>query len=281
MTPIRAPQTTKMDVLETNEAFEDVGGQYEFTGTLVVYRDGEDTYHGLSKARYSSPLEFRREHLSRKILIPVSAYMPPFPTNFVRAPDRLPCNIFAKRPQLISYDRYHQSLRPNCIADNVLREAEICELLRQNPHPNIAEYIGCQVADGKIMSVCFAKYDQTLMQAVNPQNYGKRMFRANRQGLESYLHILEGVGDGIRHLHKLGIVHNDINPSNIMLKDNVPIIIDFGSCQKEGGSLEGIGRTYERFDEAVQSSLPKNDFDALEEIRIWLADDSKAFQFDE
>lgn len=62
-----------------------------------------------------------------------------------------------------------------------------------------------------------------------------------------------------------------------MLKGNVPVIIDFGSCQKEGESLKGIGRTYEWFDGTVQSSLCKNDFDALEEIRIWLADDSKAF----
>ncbi|KAK1246250.1 hypothetical protein MKX08_000052 [Trichoderma sp. CBMAI-0020] len=262
-----------MDVLEINEAFEDVDGQYQFTGTLVVYRDGDDIYHGLSKGRHASPSDIRREHLSHSILIPVSAYMPLFPSNFSRAPDPLPCDIFAKRPSLISYDGYHHGLQPNCIADNVLREA--------NPHPNIAEYIGCRVSDGKIMSICFAKYDQTLMQAANPHHYSKRMFRANRQGLESYLHVLEGVEKGIRHLHKLGIIHNDINPSNIMLKGNVPVIIDFGSCQKEGKSLEGIGRTYEWFDERVQLSLCKNDFDALEEIRIWLADDPKEFQFNE
>lgn len=265
---MRNLHTTEMDVLEINEAFEDVGGQYQFTGTLVVYRDGDDIYHGFSKARYASPLEFRREHLSHQVLIPVSAYMPLFSANFVRAPDCLPCIIFAKRPRLIAYDRHHQGPQQNWIADNLLREAEICELLRQNPHPNIAEYVGCQVADGKVISICFAKYNQTLMQAAIPQNYGKRMFRANRQGLKRYLHVLEGVENGIQHLHQLGIVHNDINPSNIMLKGNVPIIIDFGSCQKERGSLEGIGRTYEWFDETVQSPLAKNDFDALEEIRV-------------
>lgn len=105
-----------------------------------------------------------------------------FPTNFVRALDRLPCNIFAKQPRLVSYDRYHQGPQPNCIADDVLREAEICELLRQNPHPNIAEYIGCQVADGKITSICFAKYDQTLMQVVNLQNCGKKYFGQTEKG---------------------------------------------------------------------------------------------------
>ena len=52
-------------------------------------------------------------------------------------------------------------------------------------------------------------------------------------------HGLERVESGIRHLHSLGLIHNDINPSNIMLDGEIPII-DFGSCQREGESLEGI-----------------------------------------
>lgn len=84
------------------------------------------------------------------------------------------------------------------------------------------------------MSICLAKYDQTF-----PEHYSKRMFRANRQGPESYLHVLEGIEKGIRHLHRLGIIH-DINPSHIMLKGNVPVIIDFGYCQREGESLGAL-----------------------------------------
>lgn len=142
-----------------SEALKDVGRQFPFTDALVVCRDGGDMYHEISDARYVSLSDNKRELLSPKVKFPVSAHMPLF-LAIVQTPDPYSCNFFAKQPLLIFYDRYHQGPQPNCIADNVLREAEICELLRQHPHPNIAKYIGCQVADGKIMSICFANYDQ-------------------------------------------------------------------------------------------------------------------------
>lgn len=66
-----------------------------------------------------------------------------------------------------------------------------------------------------------------------------------------------------------------------MLDGDVPIIIDFGACRREGESLEDVGRTYEWHDDAVKISVPSNDLDALEEIRIWLGNGSGEFQFDE
>jgi len=119
------------------------------------------------------------------------------------------------------------------------------------------------------------------MQTVNPGHHMKRKLRSIRQGSEDYNHILEGVESGIRHLHSLGFVHNDINPSNIMLYNDTAVIIDFGSCRRQGEDLEGVGRTYEWYDEAVQVAIPENDFNALEEIRIWLGDRSETFQFAE
>lgn len=91
---------------------------------------------------------------------------------------------------------------------------------------------------------------------------------------------LNGVEKGIVHLHSLGLIHNDINPSNIMFDEDVPVIIDFDSCRPVGQSLEGVGRTFEWYDESVQYSLPSNDLDALDEIREWLGDnDMKRFKF--
>ncbi|KAL6409955.1 Mitogen-activated protein kinase 8 [Ilyonectria robusta] len=271
-----------VDVLEMNEAFEEVDGSFKFTGTLIVYRAGNNMRHAISKARYFSPSEVRAEHLINDILIPVSAYSPPFSSQFTRAPGTLPRDIYIKKPQLISYDRVQQgSELPNHIADSILREIEICEILKRHPHPNITAYLGCQVSDGRITGICFAKYDCTLMQRANPGSFMKRKSRTVLRKTEDYSRILEGVESGIRYLHSLGLVHNDINPSNIMLDGDVPIIIDFGSCRRVGESLEDVGRTYEWYDENVQLSVPKNDLDALEEIRIWLGDDSNVFQFDE
>jgi serine/threonine protein kinase len=109
----------------------------------------------------------------------------------------------------------------------------------------------------------------------------KRQLRSERRSEKDYSRVLAGVESGIRHLHALGLVHNDINPSNIMLDGDEGIIIDFGSCRRVGESVEDAGRTYEWYDESVKTAHPQNDLDALEEIRIWLDDGSKLFQFDE
>lgn len=53
--------------------------------------------------------------------------------------------------------------------------------------------------------------------------------------------ILSGIAKGLQSLHgALGLVHNDINPENIMLDDKGhPEIIDFDSCRR-------LGKTYKR-----------------------------------
>ncbi|AEO56661.1 hypothetical protein MYCTH_2109153 [Thermothelomyces thermophilus ATCC 42464] len=279
--PSSHPQSPSehIDVLEMNEAFEKIDGSFEFTGTLLVYKAGGDLHHAVLKARYSSPSEVKVEHLKNDGLIPVSAYNPLFPLGFTRAPEPLPRNCHIKKPRLISYDRIRLGSQPNQIAESVLLEAAVCEFLKLHPHPNIATYLGCQVSDGRITGLCFVGYQRTLMQEVNPRGLMKRKFRSDCQRSKDYSGMLAGIESGIKHLHALGLVHNDINPSNIMLDGDKAVIIDFGSCRRAGESLEGAGRTYEWYDEQVETALPQNDLDALEEIRIWLGDDSKPFQF--
>ena len=118
------------------------------------------------------------------------------------------------------------------------------------------------------------------MKEVNPHGLIKRKLRSTRQATEDYSCILTDIESGINHLHSLGLVHNDINPSNIMINNHRAIIIDFGSCRRLGESLEDVGRTYEWYDEKIQHSLFENDLNALEEIRIWLGISSRVFQFD-
>ncbi|KAJ0162185.1 hypothetical protein CTA2_4967 [Colletotrichum tanaceti] len=284
--PPRAPDllATRFEILNKSEAFEEVDGKFQFTKTLVVYRDGKHIYHAVSKARSSEVSNLGINHqLSTQLLIPATAYSPLFVPTFTRAPDPLPSNTYVKKPSLISYDRIHGGPLENSIADDVLAEVRVCELLRQNPHPNIARYLGCQVLDGRIVGICFAKYEKTLMEAVNPPGFMKRMSSATRQGVSNHHgRQLDGIEDGLKHLHSLKLVHNDLNPSNIMMDGRTWVIIDFGSCRYEGESLDGVGRTYEWFDEAVHSSLPQNDLDALREIRNWLEGaPSDAFQFEE
>jgi serine/threonine protein kinase len=95
------------------------------------------------------------------------------------------------------------------------------------------------------------------MKLANPASFTKRKSRSIRQSTGDYRYVLERLESAIGHLHSLELIHNDINPSNLMLDGNEPVIIDFGSCRRKGASLEGVGRTYEWYDEEVQISLPQ------------------------
>lgn len=48
---------------------------------------------------------------------------------------------------------------------------------------------------------------------------------------------MRGIEDGVQHLHGLGLIHNDLNPSNIMMDGGNAVIIDFDSCKVEGARL--------------------------------------------
>lgn len=52
--------------------------------------------------------------------------------------------------------------------------------------------------------------------------------------------ILSGVKAGLRLIHDFGLVHDDINPENIMIdEDGRAIIIDFDSCRPIGAPSRG------------------------------------------
>ncbi|OQE28684.1 hypothetical protein PENSTE_c003G06034 [Penicillium steckii] len=109
----------------------------------------------------------------------------------------------------------------------------------------------------------------------NPEHLNKNMFRESGRELipEGMNDRLEGLRAGILHLHSLGLVHNDINPSNIMFdEDGNFILIDFDSCRRIGENLHetDAGRTWAWHDPDVKIALPKNDLDAFEDLRIWM-----------
>jgi serine/threonine protein kinase len=84
---------------------------------------------------------------------------------------------------------------------------------------------------------------------------------------------LGGILEGIRHLHSLGLVHNDITPSNIMLNDDgTLVLIDFDSCRKVGELLceTKAKRTHGWHDQDVKTASEKNDLDAFSELQTWL-----------
>lgn len=71
---------------------------------------------------------------------------------------------------------------------------QLCELLYRHPYPNVTEYIGCQVTQGRVTSLVFAECKKTLMETV--------------------------------------LVYLHFHHRNIMIKpDGTPVIVNFDDCK--------------------------------------------------
>lgn len=166
---------------------------------------------------------------------------------------------FCKKPSLIQYGDTEASLHPG---RELLKEAKVCEVLKQRPHPNVAAYFGSIVEGGRIKGLVFQKYAMTLSQRLRiPKPFdGMRCLRA--------------IEEGLRHLHSLGLVHNDLNPSNIMVDndDNV-VIIDFDSCEHQGAEL-GPKTDTPGWEIMSRLAVPDNDLSNLSKLRDLVVDRS-------
>lgn len=239
-----------MEVQEQGEQWEEVEGDIEFRHTIIIFRKGDDYFH----ARYNRRM-IPTAHVNPNILelfrIPRSHLWPPYSDDLTLAPDPLPVDTYIKRPSMIQYTEEH----PSRIPDLFLKEARICEILRKHPHPNIAQYLGCLVQDSRVTGLCFVKYDMTLEDKL--KEHHRPLPRD----------ILKGIESGIKHLHGLGIMHNDVNPTNIMFKsdDLTSVIIDFDSCGREGDKLVKAG-TMGWSDDGFDFATANNDYYGLKKI---------------
>ncbi|CAK7269261.1 hypothetical protein SEPCBS119000_003479 [Sporothrix epigloea] len=196
--------------------------EYVFDHSKIILRGPNDEYF---YATTEEPMyKSSSIDLDKLEIFPISSDIwPRYSPHLSLAPNPPPPNSYVKKPNFVNYD---ENTSPQKIGDLILQEADICEILKKHPHPNVATYMGCVVQDDKIKGLCFARYAKTLSERLEM----KTPFDKQR--------CLEEIESGIRHLHSLGLVHNDINPANIMLDDaDRAVIIDFDSCQHEGEEL--------------------------------------------
>ncbi|KAJ5766967.1 uncharacterized protein N7511_004583 [Penicillium nucicola] len=269
-----------MEILECSEDFGGPMEDFVFQRTIIVYKTGGTIYRAYSRRRFAEPQDIQLSDLYGTNRIQSAHVSPEFQDSFTRAEDPPPrhSNWFLKKPSLSTYNpRY-----PTAIKETWIEEVKTCELLKNNPHPNVSQYHGCAVMEnGRIRGIYFTSYDETLMEHVNPLRRSKLDFAYQRRGAdpEQVEGWTEQIERGIRHLHSLGIVHNDLNPCNIMFQGNDPVIIDFDSARSMGHHLSFVKRTYGWYDGKVQEALPSNDLDALQEIKSWLLGDVHRFLF--
>lgn len=245
-----------MEICEQTEAFVEEKGDLVFDHTKIIVKGTEDEYFYARIRRRlnsSSNIDLRALDL---VKIPVDNIWPKLSPNLTQVPTPLPKNSYLKQPSLIYYGDTDTSLR---IDEQILNEATVCEILKQNPHPNIAIYYGCVVRGERIRALCFVKYLQSLSQ---------------RMGDSTPLDIntcLQGIQNGVAYLHRLGLIHNDLNPANIMMDGDNPVIIDFDSCKRIGEKLGIKAGTIGWAMPEMSIARPENDEYGMKKIQEWLA----------
>lgn len=241
-----------MEVVEKGQMFIEKGNDYVFDHLKVILRTADDEYFYAKTSTRSLQININELDMTP---IPAEHIWPLAEPRFTRAPTPLPSTCYLKRPRLLYYENTRSESDYAC---HILTDVEACEILRNNPHPNLAQYWGCVVKDGRIRGLCFTKYSMTLSQMLKDEI----PFERSR--------CLRGIEAGVRHMHGLGLVHNDLNLSNIMMEGDCPVIIDFDSCKREGhklGSKTGTldGENYAKRD---------NDLYNLSEIRAALLNEN-------
>ncbi|CCE30696.1 uncharacterized protein CPUR_04545 [Claviceps purpurea 20.1] len=240
--------------------FVEKDGETKFGYTNIIIRGSNgDLYYANTEDRFETSSEIDIDNLD-KTSINTDGCWPLYSPRFLQAPSTIPPDSYVKGPAL-SLCENHPKDTP--VSDLVLHKVEAYELLRRHPHPNIVKYRGCVVSDGRITGICLAKYTMTLyerMAASTP--FDKDLF-------------LDGIERGVRHLHSLGIVHNDISPNNIMLDElDRPVIIDFDAWQNNGEELGITKGTSGWMIEGSEYALFENDFFALSKIQEFIYDPS-------
>ncbi|KAG8735726.1 hypothetical protein FRC10_010226 [Ceratobasidium sp. 414] len=241
------------DLVHSSEAWleDDDGMLGGFDFTDVLWKEGDDFYHTKSPLRMGN---ISLDALSGE-LVPRSHLFTPDNPNFIHAPNPLPENSHIKHPSLVGYD----SNDPDC-GRLMLDEIRACETIHARPHPNLAEYRGCISEGGYIVALCFRQYNSTLRQAV-----------ADSKELD-YLAIVQDIRTGVEHLHSLGLVHNDINPANIMVDWNGRgVLIDYDSCRPNGEEFP-MGGKQGTAEWAPDTTISErgNDSHGLEKVERWV-----------
>ena len=203
-----------------------------FDYTITVWKDGENYYQIKHPARNG---KFDLDSFPTPSPIPLVFFKGHWHSSLTECPSPLPLDSYQKIPDIVLLEDYGDGVGrgiPKTPGEYLVIEAEIYEILKQYPHPNICHYYGC-IRDGQYLTaICLRKYKHSLFDAVK-----------SGEALDRNV-ILSGIANGLQFLHDtLGLAHNDIKPENIMLDEKGhPVIIDFDSCAEIGKDLKVDGR---------------------------------------
>ncbi|KAF8991076.1 kinase-like domain-containing protein [Cyathus striatus] len=212
---------TNRKLLETLSACDDNG---RFHHLLVAWKEGDLIY--VAEHNEYTVSETALSQL-RGTVVPKNHIFPPWSATYTEALNPLSDGIYIKR--LYGVSQYDGT---SYFSELVSKEIDIMETISKSPHRNICVYYGYLRDGDYVDGIVLKKYPTTLDNLIKS---------ISTEGIESETvpfipdKIISGVRQGIDHIHSLELVHDDINPRNIMVdEDGEPIIIDFNSCVRPG-----------------------------------------------
>lgn len=229
---------------------------------FAAVEDDMRYYGQLNKPKADISLQHATSALSR---IPDEEIFPRWPQHLAltKAPEELPSNVFINRVRMALYDTFLEHNVVHLLPEAFIEEAEAMEVLASQPHPNIVGYHGCHVRRGYITGLVLDRHDNDLCSYLK----SGRTIPDN----EFFMKSLESAA---HHLNSLGWAHNDLNPTNVLVAEDMrPILIDFGSARRMGDTLSTSRGTKGWIDCEMKdytTSVIHHDTSALAKIRAWI-----------
>lgn len=122
-------------------------------------------------------------------------------------------------------------LRRALADDDALRDAFLAEAVRTREiaHPNVVRVL--DVGHDDATGSCYL-----VMERIDGESLAARLARVGRLAEAELRRLCAAIADGMAAAHARGIVHRDLKPGNVMLRGDVPTIVDFGIAKSLGAT---------------------------------------------
>ena len=217
------------EIIEVADMWDGLGDEERFKATVIIWKEGSNFYRSEVPERVDKK-DIDLDSLTRSSKeLDMSLFRGIWKPSLSEVPPSLLADAYIKTPSLL--DEQTKDFRPG---DHLVFEAEILEFIKgKGGHSNVCEFYGCVREGSFVTGLALKKY---------PRSLGDLM-KESKPEIDYRRKLHDGILDGIKFIHDLGLVHNDLNPNNIMIdEDGRAVIIDFDTYSRVGdNSAERCG----------------------------------------
>jgi hypothetical protein len=123
--------------------------------------------------------------------------------------------------EYVAIKKYREGCQISGIGPEIIREINTMLTLA---HPHIAQIRDVRVLGNGDMEIIMDYGGETL----NDYVYGQTDLRRNAMTRKIFIHVLSAVS----FMHRAGVMHRDIKPQNILIKNDKAILCDFGLAKR-------------------------------------------------